>query len=99
MVAIQVFKLGRIRKIRLDLPDNATKAQFLAKVKQHKPYGTKFGKIKGDLPADVENIFARVTPHEVNEDGNVHNISVKLSTLKIFVDDNGEVVGYHYQED
>jgi hypothetical protein len=93
--------LGKLKKIDLKLNSNATLKTIENLVKaSYNPVGTSTGDIKGDIDADLTEIYSRKTPHPVKQpDGSIKDISVKINTLNLWIDENNEVTGYSYQED
>ena len=93
--------MGKLKKIDLKLNSNATLKTIKNLVKaSYKPVGTSKGNIKGDIDADLIEIYLRKNPHPVKQpDGSIKNVSVKINTLNLWIDENNEVTGYSYQED
>lgn len=82
MLTIQVFKLGKITKIALEgLTDVSSKEVILTELSKYKVYGTHAKlKTKGDHQKDIDNFHPKI----------------KISSLRIFLDDNKEIIGYQY---
>lgn len=87
----------------LDLPANASKAAFVNALR-----GAGTGHPKGNLTADIDDIFGRTTPHQMID--SVYDpttkitaqvpkmVSVKLNTLKVMLDNENTIIGYVYEE-
>jgi len=82
--------------------DQAKSAAFLGALNAMgvKPNGTGRGRVKDpEWNADITQLVARSTPHQIfDSDGAPVIVSVKLDTINIEVDDEGEVVAWLYEE-
>lgn len=64
------------------------------------PVGTAAGRIRDpDWGGDLGEFVTRAEPHEVNDEGTMVTVSLKLNTLRCEIDDLHEVCAWTYTED